>query len=583
MTGVADAPQAAPAEAEVKLSDFITDLDSSVDLLFDNDWYLGCNPGVAEAGVHPLGHYVSFGARELRSPSPLFDPRYYAYQKPEVVDQDLHPLEDYLRAGGFEGLDPNEFFDSRWYLAEYEDARASGLNPLLHYVKTGEAAGYRPSALFDPEAHKAEYPDVDWSRTSPLAHFLSIRGHVQGAPSASHFCSTAPLRRFLGNVRPELEAIPCTIEMTVQSVEAFVQASDGKADGDAIIARLDRSVETMGEVVGYPAAPIVAKLNDVIAIGGTRYLVTNRSTVMHDEEAYFADQKGTDIKWPFARRLPRRRVVLTVKARQGASVESGIHLMLESANNYFHFIVEVLPRMLLAESANIPATVPFLMQDGLHPNLRKLVELVNKSRRPVVYLEPGTLYTVNELYMTSDASSILDVYFGGEMSTRSAIDVSRVREAVRRCDAAFPRGDGRPPGRKLFAGRGGSVRVLQNQDEIEARLVEMGFELVRVDGMSVETQIRLFRQASLVIAPTGAHLTNMVWCAPGTHVIVLTSDHASVQLYLWELLGRVSGVRVSFLKGKRAFRLNGKFAVHDDYFVDSEAVLLAALSETRQR
>ncbi|SAL61458.1 glycosyltransferase family 61 protein [Caballeronia telluris] len=585
-TGSAEGREKPPqpvVQDELKLSDFLTELDVSVNLLFDVNWYLENNPGVAEAKVHPLGHYISFGARELRSPTPLFDPRYYVCQKPEVIDEESHPLEDYLRYGGFQGLDPNEFFDGRWYLSEYEDARTSGLNPLLHYIKSGERAGHWPSALFDPEAHKRENPDVDWNRVSPLAHFLARRGPSTGTQVVKqHFRVTAALRRFLGNVRPDLEGTPCSVELRVQSLEEFVQTSASQADGNEVLARPTSTVQGLGSSVAFPGAPLVAKLNDVIAVAGTRYVVTNLNTAIHDEEAHFADQPDVAVKWAHTRRLPRRRVVLECKARQGAWVESGIHLMLESANNYFHFLVEALPRLILAEIANVPPSVPLLVQDDLHPNIRALIDLANISRRPVLYLEPGTLYSVKYLYMASETASIPDAYFGGEAASQSAIDVERIRAAVRRCDGRFPRSS-KSGNRKIFIGRGGARRVLTNQQQIEGRLVELGFEIVRVDDLDVETQIRLFRQASVVIAPTGAHLTNMLWCAPGTRVIVLSSDHTSLQLYLWELLGRVSGVSVSFVRGPRAYKLNGRYGVHDDYAVDVEAVAAAALTETPQR
>lgn len=568
------------AEDELKLSAFLTGFDESVDLLFNTDWYLENNPGVAEAKVHPLGHYVSFGARELRSPSPLFDPRYYVCQKPEVMEEGGHPLEDYLRDGGFQGLDPNEFFDSRWYLNEYEDAKASGLNPLLYYVKTGEKAGHRPSALFDPEAYKAEKPEIDWNRNSPLAHFLAQRGPSAGLQVArQHFRVTTALRRFIGSVRPGLDAMPCSVELPVQSLGEFVASPSSETGGNTVLARPTSSLQGIGASATFPEPPLIAKLNDVIVVAGTRYVVTNLNAVIHDEEAHFGGQGNVAIKWSHARRLPRNRVVLECKARQGAWVESGIHLMLESANNYFHFIVEVLPRMILMESADIPLSVPFLVQDGLHPNIRKLIDLANSARRPVLYLEPDTLYCVKHLYMASDSAAILDAYFGGEAASQSTMDVERIRAAVRRCDGHFPRSS-MTGGRRIFIGRGGATRVLKNQHEIEARLVELGFEIVRVDDLDTESQIRLFRQASLVIAPTGAQLTNMVWCPPNTRVIVLSSDHPYLQLYLWKLLGRVSGAAVSFVQGQRTFRLNGKYGVHDDYIVDVEAVTAAALSGT---
>jgi len=74
--------------------------------LFDEAWYLGNNPDVAEARANPLLHYLQFG--------------------------------------GSEGRDPGPFFSSRWYLDTYEDVREGGVNPLVHYLRFGQAEGRSP-------------------------------------------------------------------------------------------------------------------------------------------------------------------------------------------------------------------------------------------------------------------------------------------------------------------------------------------------------------------------------------------------------------------------------------------------------
>jgi len=70
-------------------------------------------------------------------------------------------------------------------------------------------------------------------------------------------------------------------------------------------------------------------------------------------------------------------------------------------------------------------------------------------------------------------------------------------------------------------------------------------------------------------------MSNMVWCRPGTRVLVLASDHPSHQLYFWELLGRVSGAAVTILQGPRANARDDIYSLHDDYYVDEGAVVAA--------
>lgn len=71
--------------------------------MFDGPWYLERNPDVKGAGVDALKHYLQFGAREGRDPSPSFS--------------------------------------TTRYLSLYEDVLEAGTNPLLHYVRWGQKEG----------------------------------------------------------------------------------------------------------------------------------------------------------------------------------------------------------------------------------------------------------------------------------------------------------------------------------------------------------------------------------------------------------------------------------------------------------
>lgn len=71
--------------------------------LFDPAFYLYRYPDVADAAVDPIGHYLVFGWREGRRPSPAFDGAWYLRRNPDVGDAEMNPLVHYLRFGAAEG------------------------------------------------------------------------------------------------------------------------------------------------------------------------------------------------------------------------------------------------------------------------------------------------------------------------------------------------------------------------------------------------------------------------------------------------------------------------------------------------
>lgn len=525
--------------------------------------------------TEPLTVSVSEGQPKESAFGLLFDEQWYMSRGPGAEAADS-PLEHYLNRGGFLKFDPNQFFDTAWYLERHPTLRAEGGNPLAHYVHIGEAAGDTPGPNFDPCWYLSEYPDVKAAQISPLAHYIE-HGIKEGRlpKSPCHFLSTSGLAAFLSGLPSAMEPQACSIDMPLCSLRRLAAEKSDDGSVHPVYETYDDACEGMDGPLDFPGAVSVMRVENALSVAGTRYLLSPAGFIVHDEAAHFIDDADAAIKYHRASRSPRvGSLKLGFGARQAAWISRGVNVMHEYENNYFHFVAESIPRMLLTEEADVPLTVPFLCTRGLHPNIEALFDRVNVARRPVMFLEAGTVYRVGELFQPSDASIVVDTYHGLEGARRSGLDINRIRKGVDFCQQRFlPRF--RTGKRKIFASRGGSIRRLLNQSAIEERLEAAGFEIVRADNLSLEDQVLVFQDAEIVVGPTGAQMTNIVWCAPSTSVIVLASDHPSHQLFLWELLARVSKADVKIVQGPRAYVRDDIYSVHDDYTVNVDDVLTA--------
>ncbi|MFI3244206.1 MAG: glycosyltransferase [Akkermansia sp.] len=70
---------------------------------FDRRWYLQVNPDVAQAKIDPVLHFIEYGWREGRNPSPKFDTSSYIALYPDVKLSNVNPLFHYEYAGRKEG------------------------------------------------------------------------------------------------------------------------------------------------------------------------------------------------------------------------------------------------------------------------------------------------------------------------------------------------------------------------------------------------------------------------------------------------------------------------------------------------
>jgi capsular polysaccharide biosynthesis protein len=76
---------------------------------------------------------------------------------------------------------------------------------------------------------------------------------------------------------------------------------------------------------------------------------------------------------------------------------------------------------------------------------------------------------------------------------------------------------------RLYIARRGTRRVA-NAAQIESFLTKRGFTIHTLDDSSIDQQIDLFSEAEWVVAPHGAELGNLLFCAPGTKVLELSPD-----------------------------------------------------------
>jgi hypothetical protein len=155
--------------------------------LFEAKWYLEGNPDVLAAGAEPLKHYLNQGWKEGRSPHPLFHVKWYLKGNPDVLAAGAEPLKHYLNQGWKEGRSPHPLFDVKWYLEHNPDLLDAGVEPLKHYLQQGYKEQRNPHPLFNVSRYLNENPDLQENDLEPLTHYL-----LSGVQDAQSFKSKLP-------------------------------------------------------------------------------------------------------------------------------------------------------------------------------------------------------------------------------------------------------------------------------------------------------------------------------------------------------------------------------------------------------
>lgn len=178
------APQPVPAPCEPLAEKTNIPQDKpATESFFDRDYYLRQNVDVANAKVDPLEHYLAFGEREGRRPSPDFDPAFYAKRYADTL-RGLGPLEHFaLHGQKAGGVTSDEGFDYDWYKRVYLSPAATDADCRKHYQaenqhgllqKHGNETLIALREHFIPDEYLELYPDV--VGLDPWVHFVSA-GH----------------------------------------------------------------------------------------------------------------------------------------------------------------------------------------------------------------------------------------------------------------------------------------------------------------------------------------------------------------------------------------------------------------------
>jgi capsular polysaccharide biosynthesis protein len=243
----------------------------------------------------------------------------------------------------------------------------------------------------------------------------------------------------------------------------------------------------------------------------------------------------------------------TTQARvliRGAVIDipRGIFLGGYGANNYYHLLVEILPRLQHLFEDGMFANYPLLVDESVEqvPNFRTLIE-VGSGGHPYLTLRCERGYRVADLaYVSTPNLTPLnlrpDVACELEYTLTRPSTIAYLRE--RFFDAIAPT-HGELPKRVFFARRPGLRDY--NQDEIRAIFEAQGFVSVHMDDLSVAQQVELMRHVEVVAGPTGAAWANLTFCRAGTEALCWMADSAP-NWSVYSNLAHAAGVNLHYLR-----------------------------------
>lgn len=218
-------------------------------------------------------------------------------------------------------------------------------------------------------------------------------------------------------------------------------------------------------------------------------------------------------------------------------LKQAIYLLGRADENWFHFLLDTLPRYLQLREIDIE--VPVLVRSDLPETTISLIKKLIPHK--VIFVSPKDLVSVQKLFFVAARSTVHDsVPTNGEDQVKFSPQTLReLRDWILNTLRAelpsnFPE--------KIFIPRRAKYRNLLNVDQIQAQLESLGFETIETNNNFYQRQYSYFDQASQIVAPGGAVLANIIFMKPGSKVLVIRSWRDS-DLLLWKKLAASCGVQ----------------------------------------
>jgi hypothetical protein len=213
--------------------------------------------------------------------------------------------------------------------------------------------------------------------------------------------------------------------------------------------------------------------------------------------------------------LLRQWVTTVTRPEFLSSLEVALVYDFWSVNNYYHWLIDVLPRLLILKQ--------------LHPNC---IILLPEGASDYMRLSVGALgFTKFHFIPKNRILTGIDIIMPGHVAAvgrQDSLLLAQVREQLVNTFASAKTSS--VSKRRVFASRGTQkTRRLLNEEEIFPLLKRYDIEIVIFDKMTLPQQIQLMQTVDLFIGVHGANMTNLLFLSPDASVIeLMDSQHPNL-------------------------------------------------------
>jgi len=287
----------------------------------------------------------------------------------------------------------------------------------------------------------------------------------------------------------------------------------------------------------------VANVYNVEIIAGSA-VVLAEGRLLNDAVSYDKENR-IDIRYGAIKKVFRKGALIEID-KDIEEIQGGIDLIGAASFNYYHLVVEILSRLTFIDEFEKYREYPILVDEIVLqiPQFSAALECINKYNHKVISLKKNKRYKVCDMLLPSSNVWLpINLYDREKTKVEDFMIAETVLRNIRNALNLYTE---RKPWRKVFVSRKNTTAVrLKNEERIREIFAQEGFEIVHTEEMTFAQQIECFGQAKCVVAATGAALTNIIFCQPGTIIGCIIPSYG--RFYTYSTIAHLIGLRPLFL------------------------------------
>lgn len=222
--------------------------------------------------------------------------------------------------------------------------------------------------------------------------------------------------------------------------------------------------------------------------------------------------------------------------RSGLSAESALMIQdMVPTPNYCHWLLDQLPRTRHLEPSQ------HLIMHQLAPFMQSTLDMMNIATERVIELKKHPIVAVKRLLV--DTSMARHWHHPCQEVNTELVDY--VKSSLSAYEANLV---DRREKRNIYVSRNrSSRRHISNETELLECLKRFNFEVVYLEELSIAEQISVFKNASVIVAPHGAGLSNVIFCENASVIEIFNPNYGTAG---FRLLAQLVGSEYQHIMGK---------------------------------